>query len=163
MRAEWVSLGPKKISGMTLWIARALFFLFCFGLVKLIDFNEDWFLSTLIVLLLLLFFYALGVEQKILFNRMTGTVATSTTWLAWCIKKRNEVPLEEFSYIYLRLSGQNSTMYQITLFSIKHPEIALGTYVAEEQALVEAERLSQLLGLPNRGIVTFSGGFSIPD
>jgi hypothetical protein len=165
MRAEWVSLGPKKqkTSVVTLWTARALFLLFCYGLVKLVDFNEDWFLSTLIVLLLLLFFYVFGVEQSILFNRFSQKILITKTWFGWCIQKRNEMPLEDFSYIYLRLYGHDLTMYQVTLFSVKHPEVGLRTYISEDDAVVEAERLSKVLGIANRGRVTFAGGFSLPD
>ncbi|QLG86977.1 hypothetical protein HQ393_01255 [Chitinibacter bivalviorum] len=163
MRSEWISIGPKrqKTTNATTLLARIFAMLLCYVLVKIVVENDDWFLSFMLSLLLLIFGYALCLVSEIKFNVVSRTIVTSVTWFGWRIKKRIELPITDFSYIYLMSTGNEARIWQVSLFSTKHSEIGLSTAMYDkEQALAEAERLSHLLGVPNRGFVTFKGGFS---
>ncbi|WP_373974697.1 hypothetical protein NT239_13885 [Chitinibacter sp. SCUT-21] len=163
MRSEWVSLGPKKqkhSSGMV-WIVRVGSILLSYALFKALAEYDDWFLSSCTVATYLIFAYAFGLNHEIKFNCVRRVIATSSTWFGLPLKKQTEVEIKDFLYVYLSRHGSESEFWQVKLFSIKHAETGVSVAFSDKDVgLAEAERLAQLFGLPNRGFVTFKGGFS---
>ncbi len=161
MRSEWVRITAHRGKFNEL-IFRLFIVYICYLLIKVTMETDSWTLRALLSSLTFLFILGMGFEKSIRFNRVSHVLLTSSTLFGLQLKKKAELPICDFSYLYLKASGHDGRgMWRVTLFSVKHPEMAISVAFSDkERASVEAERLSQLFGLPNRGFLTFEGGFS---